>query len=360
MTVIAALRLEGIPALIGDFLLTDQRKDLPHFPLPTRPDMSNPVGKPLPHRIHGMERKCLIINSRFAIGFTGHVPAAKLLFTELENKFGKKSEGPSLIQIDLALKKFKPEINRRKLDATIVGWTVRSRPRCFSWTAASDSKASPVNEAIVGSGATKFRASLSDSSHIGFSETVANAYERATLRGINIVGRVLSDELVSGHNLITGYGYGAEIALFTGTRFAFVPKIGYTFWNIRLDQNGLISLQSPSKICIYEDKGRYSLLEIIDSGNRYLAGLTPLHDNMGLILTEDDEPDMICPFYFIGIAAQDTRTGQMAMLRLGCMARDLSLFRIEHSGSGNKYFLHLNMEEVAGFLRRVFPDARWR
>jgi hypothetical protein len=30
MTVIAALRLEGIPALIGDFLLTDSRQDLPH------------------------------------------------------------------------------------------------------------------------------------------------------------------------------------------------------------------------------------------------------------------------------------------------------------------------------------------
>jgi hypothetical protein len=367
MTVIAALRLEGVPALIGDFLLIDSRTDLQHFPLPTRQNVQDPVGQPLPHRIHGMERKCLIINDRFIIGFTGHVPAAKMLFGALERKFAKQPEDPTLIQIDETLESLKAEINRRKYTATIVGWTVRARPRCFSWSPTPDSKTQSVQEAIVGAGAIKFRAALTDYDRAGKSMSVVTAYDKATLRGINIVGRVLSDELVSGHNLITGYGYGAEIALHTGTRFTFVSKIGYTFWNIRLNNNGIMLLQPSGVIGVYENKGRYALLNIIQcrsdengimADNSYLAGLTPLHDNMGLILSRGDEPDMICDFYFIGLAGQDTRTGRMAMLRVSCCAKDLSLFKVEQTNPG-KFLFHLNMGEVAAMVQTVFPDAKW-
>jgi hypothetical protein len=106
MTVVAALRIEGVPALIGDFLVTDNRTDAPHFPLPTRPNLNNPASPPLPRRINGMQRKCIVINDRLIVFFTGHVEAARDIFTELEKRFGSWNRGPTLDELEIALRLF--------------------------------------------------------------------------------------------------------------------------------------------------------------------------------------------------------------------------------------------------------------
>jgi hypothetical protein len=135
MTVIAALRIEGIPALISDFLITDERKDVPHFPLPTRPNMNDPLDAPLPRRISGMQRKCVIISDRFVVGFTGDVRAGSQVFAELDRRFGHRSSGPTLAELDLALRGFKLPFHNKRMAATVIGWTVQSRPCCFCWSA---------------------------------------------------------------------------------------------------------------------------------------------------------------------------------------------------------------------------------
>ena len=78
MTVVAALQIEGIPVVISDFLITDTQPR-PHFLLPTH---SLPSAT-LPRRLNGTQRKCVIINDRLAVGFTGHVEAGKHIFTAL-------------------------------------------------------------------------------------------------------------------------------------------------------------------------------------------------------------------------------------------------------------------------------------
>ena len=69
---------------------------------------------------------------------------------------------------------------------------------------------------------------------------------------------MLLDEIMSGDNLALGYGYGAELALFNGTRFEFIPKIGYMFWNVRQELDGSMSLAQANIMAVYENKGRYA------------------------------------------------------------------------------------------------------
>jgi hypothetical protein len=71
MTLVAALKIEGVPSLIGDFLLTDEQQGVDHFYLPTRPTLNDPSHLPLPRRVSGLARKLHLVNQRFIVGFTG-------------------------------------------------------------------------------------------------------------------------------------------------------------------------------------------------------------------------------------------------------------------------------------------------
>jgi hypothetical protein len=74
---------------------------------------------------------------------------------------------------------------------------------------------------------------------------------------------VLAHEILVGDNLASGYGGGAELALFTGSRFEFVPKIGYLFFYVRLELNGSVSFAQAGVMAAYENRGRYALQSVM-------------------------------------------------------------------------------------------------
>jgi hypothetical protein len=365
MTVIAALRIEGIPALIGDFLVTDGRTDIPHFPLPTRTNMVNPFNPVLPHRINGMQRKCIIVNDRLAVGFTGHVEAAKYIFTALERRFGRQNRGPSLAELEATLRPIKLQLHSRKLVGMVMGWTIRNRPCCFYWKTALGERLTLVGMAIEGSGKQSFTKSLTSSFFLGYSPAIQSAYEKACLLGITKIGNVLVEEIISDANLALGYGYGAELALFNGIRFEFIPKIGFMFWNVRLEVNGSVSLAQANIMAVYENKGRYALLNIMQShtpelgslvvDNSFVAGLTPLHDDMpGLTYRPEEAPDMLCPYYYMCFSILDVQTGGQRRVNGACKMTDgFTLLRVEKRDDGKFYFT-LNWREVEGLARDTF------
>jgi hypothetical protein len=106
MTAVAALRIEGIPALIGDFLITDEQRRVHHAFLPTRPNLNDRAHPRLPRRIQGLGRKLHMINQRFVVGFTGSVEAGAAIFADLERRFGHSSSAPSISEISHALGSF--------------------------------------------------------------------------------------------------------------------------------------------------------------------------------------------------------------------------------------------------------------
>ena len=174
--------------------------------------------------------------------------------------------------------------------------------------------------------------------------------------GITKIGTVLARENLAGDNLALGYGGGAELALFTGTRFEFVPKIGYLFFNVRLELNGYVSFAQAGMMAAYENRGRYALFSVIQARhaergllnveNVYCAGLTSMHDDtpvlsanlvaneQGWALADPSNiiggpPDLVCPYYFFGFSILDVRSGVFRLANGACqMSDDLAMLRL--------------------------------
>ncbi len=205
MTIVAALKIEGIPALIGDFLITDNLTGVDHSWLPTRPQAS-PYPRPLPRRIRDIRRKLHLINERFIVAFTGPVNAGAAIFAELERLFGKSNTGPSVRQINEALQMF--NVKFRHQSTIVIGWTCGSRPRCFKWKAGLNSLAATVPYAIEGSGSKNFGGVLTNEggpyrTHFdrtagvlnhpdGYTPAVNTALQKAVLLGLVKLGSVLT------------------------------------------------------------------------------------------------------------------------------------------------------------------------
>ena len=106
----------------------------------------------LPHRINGVQRKCVIINDYLAVGFTGHVDAAKVIFPTLERKFSRHNRGPSLTELEATLRPLKMELHNRGLKGMVIGWTIRKRPICFYWKSGLGERLTLTSMKIDGSG----------------------------------------------------------------------------------------------------------------------------------------------------------------------------------------------------------------
>jgi hypothetical protein len=316
MTLVAALKIEQIPALIGDFLITDEQRCTQHLWLPTRPNLNDPQYPKLPRRVSGLVRKLHLINNRFVVGFTGNdVNAGGVIFADLEKRFGNANTGPTIREISNALARFNIQFGPPRT-TIVIGWTCGSRPRCFRWEAKPGSSATHVTHAIEGSGRDHFIRMLTDAQPRGYSPAVKTAFDKSVLLGLAKVGAVLTEELSTATNLQASYGCGAEIALYTGNKFEFASKLGYFFWNARIEQNGSVTLMPSNVHAVYEARGRFCMLAVghfslgdngvLKAENTYVQVLTPLHDNMsGLILTRADAPTPECPYYFNGILFTD-------------------------------------------------------
>src|SRR5689334_639177 len=184
MTLVAALRIEGIPALIGDFLITDEQRGTEHLWLPTRPNLNDPQYPKLPRRISGLARKLHLINRRLIVGFTGNdINAARVIFTDLERRFANANTGPDIREISKALEPFNRQFGPPRT-TIIIGWTCGSRPRCFRWEARPGSSVMHATHAVEGSGSDHFIRMVTGVQPRGYSPAVKTAFDKSVLFGL--------------------------------------------------------------------------------------------------------------------------------------------------------------------------------
>lgn len=368
MTVIAALELEGVPVLIGDFLVTD-KVNAPSLRIPARPEV---VVAPLQHRISDLRRKCILVNDRFIVGFSGDVASGRRIISALMRRFSHQKRGPTLQKIDKVLHEF--TFNLRGKSAFLVGWTVHDkRPVCFSFEAKLGETVVPVKRSIIGSGAKTFRKYLNDpASRSVMSSAIRSASNKATLTAIAAIGRVVSEEVLSGEHLSEGFGGGAEVAIWNGSQFEFIPKITFLFWNIELDANHNMTMSPSRLISIYENKGRHSVFaSFIQTGNAsrssandfqtdiaacYLFGFRPLHDDTDIGLTGRDQPDLAGSYYFIGFCITEGPGGLSTTAGVSLrLTDDNSFFGITQNDG--VFRIRLDRREVETLVRCIFPNA---
>jgi hypothetical protein len=318
VTVVASLLIEGIPAIIGDFLITDNDTKKPHIFVPTRPDINSSAFKQLDRRVAGMVRKVHIFNDNFVAGFTGPVEAGKEIFSSLEHHFSETA--PTLLELGDAFERF-----NNLPSASVAGWTMRSKPRCFLWSATPGARAEKVPLAIIGSGANHFTGLLTGAAG-GYSDSVTSAWDKAVLSGLAKIGALVAEELLSGSNLVASYGYGGELIILTSRGFRAVDKLTLLFWNVRIEDDGTINYLPANVSAVYENRGRFTIVQIsnlnfadgrLTARDTHVMAITPIHEPLDdLDVTTIGRLDLSAPYYFVEFRIFDVKSGKSGVVRM--------------------------------------------
>lgn len=321
MTVAAALRIEGVPALIGDFLITDNDKKKPYMFLPTRLDLNSDAFRHLDRRVVAVCRKIHIFNDSFVAGFSGSVRAGGEIFSELEQRFSARA--PTVLELNDTFQQFNMKYSGC---AFVNGWTTHSRPCCFEWSAGPGSRAAKVAESILGSGATHFRSLIAGADKRGYSESVTQSWDKAVLRGLATIGGLVTEELSTGKNLESAYGFGGEMILQTSAGFRTVSKFTLLFWNVRIELDGTINYSPKNVAAVYENKGRYTVVQItyltpaatgLAAKETYVWAITPIHDQItDLDVAAIGRLDLSAPYYFVAFFVLDVKSRKSGVLKI--------------------------------------------
>jgi hypothetical protein len=228
-----------------------------------------------------------------------------------------------------------------------------------------------VERAVMGRGQQIFQGYL-DALLAPDYPTVRTARERAALSAIALIGRLLTDEMTTGQPILERFGGGAEVALWDGVRFRFIPKIGFFFYNIFIDEANRVTVQIAGLDTIYENKGRWSLFctytntrvqgqppneDARETTACYLAGFLPLHEDFRLNLGKRDELDYDCPYFFVGFIIQHRLLGQTRATGLAYPAADHPLFRVKSVGHADIKSLHV--DNLMSIIKSIYPAAVW-
>jgi hypothetical protein len=157
MTLIAATRLEGIPVLFGDLLLTapaNTRADSFH---PVQPSVAARLPQDTGRRVAGAARKAILINDYLAVGWAGSHFSAGAVLKSLVRQFGSRHTNYAELQSFLSTR------NRYHEDALafqIIGWIFDLEHRCFRWNSQWPHELFEAPEHFDGTGEQLFRSIL--------------------------------------------------------------------------------------------------------------------------------------------------------------------------------------------------------
>jgi hypothetical protein len=348
MTLVAAFKIEGVPVLLGDLLITDEPSNLRHQLLPTRPDLSN--ASPAERRRIGARRKVLLLGDKLIIGFTGDVDAGSILFKDLHRRFSKTTASPD--ELEFALRLHNIQLSGT---ASVVGWLADPQPRCFTWTAKPGSQLRWCTHAILGSGADHFSRSILSADHVGHSENFTPT-ELARFVAITKATRVLGNELGPAGTLKNNYGYCLEIATWNGDTFEFEPTLTFSFYNVLIGPGDRNQIQ-PVLVRVYRHHDRFSIVQtnfLSDTvgpdasvgGHVYVDFATGLHDDCDDVAFPKSTLDPNAPVYCFGIAWSDYASKKTGLVNLTVGASEVQV-------QGDKEKFNLQLRDSSWLFKMI-------
>lgn len=352
MTLVAAIKIEGVPTMITDMLITDDAPDAAAMFIPMIPNQSQTKLKN--RSIVAARSKVIILSQILVVAFTGSVSAGITLFADLERRF--KSIPPSAAELEGALHSWNIALNGK---GSIVGWLADPTPRCFEWSARPGARVSWVAHAIHGSGADHFeRIILRQPDLTGWGNLTKK--ELSTFIAVTKANRVLSDEMSSQGALSNHYGYCVEIVQWTETTFTFQNKIVSIFFNALVKTDQSVDL-APVTARIYERHERFALIEICHfylhkgpdgsfAEHTYIEAISAIHDDLADVSIEQKLLNPNSPIYCFNIGCKSEQTGKSGTLLLTVAADE-----VEIAGSPDKFQINLrNAKDYIDQIRQTF------
>jgi hypothetical protein len=230
MTLIAAFKINNIPFILADMLLTsDLAPEQLQF-MPLSPNRNSPPNGRAPA---GMVSKLLILNGGLAIAFAGSLAAGTKLSADLHRRFSNST--PSEDALSGALQSWNVDKIISK-QAWVVGWLASSEPRCFEWTARPGATVNFVSHAFQGPGASHFEHEILPRHRSGTGDLTDR--EAALFFAVTKANQILVDEMTKADGLANYYGYSLEIAFWKDAAFQFQNKMVSIFMDAIILDNG--------------------------------------------------------------------------------------------------------------------------
>ncbi len=351
MTLVAAIKIQNIPTILADMLITDGSTEAPAIFMPTIP---NRALTPLNNRtIVSVRSKIIILNGTLAVAFTGYISAGKTLFTDLERRFSQVT--PSEKEIDDVLCSWNIALDGR---ASVVGWVANPSPRCFEWSAKPGARVGWVAHSFKGSGANHFRNVILQADASGRGDLTER--ELSAFIAVTKANKVLSDEMLSQGGLYNHYGYCLEIVQWTGGVFEFQSKLASVFLDVVVKSEGPLHF-NPASFRIYERHERFALIEMVhfyshkgpdglDRRHAFVEMISGIHDDCAELPLERKLLEPNSPIYTFNIAFRSEETGKS-----GTMQMTVPSSEVEIAGSREKFQIVLRepAETIAQLKKAV-------
>jgi hypothetical protein len=202
MTLVAAFRSYGVPALIGDLLIT------------------TPGGS------ESRRKKVRIIADRFAIAWTGHLIAAHTVVEALQTELGMRSPTRKILESILTKPKF-AELG--SLHVTLIGWIVEdTTAHCFRWNSSYPIEVFYGDPMYDGSGDFEAHRFLGNAGPHSSDPNAMSDREDVVAGVLYTVTNLMKAEVVGPSTKHLGFGFAYEaILLNEERRFEYIDNILY-------------------------------------------------------------------------------------------------------------------------------------
>jgi hypothetical protein len=285
MTLIAAARLQGIPVLFGDLLLTAPAKVGMDSFHPVQPDAAARLPKNSGMRIAGAARKAILINDHLALGWTGSAFAAGSVLKSFKQSFGNKQ--PTFDGIKSFLRG-QDAYKKESLSFHLIGWVFEREHRCFLWNSQWPDELFEADEHFDGTGEKLFKSLLTGLTARTVGSGFRDPTELVPYVAATKMGRCIAEDIVSGKLTTNYFGYGFEAIYWDGVRYRYVDEVTYVIkWQIaKLAQGDKLRTISPELCIKYKSYNRYCVLQTI-----HLAGHLKDNTYIDMIVMPGDKPN---------------------------------------------------------------------
>lgn len=256
MTLVAAFQHNGVPILLGDFLLTAQQDN----------------GAYIRKKVHR-------ISPNLVVGWADSKLSARVVLRELNDEFRNQHVTRGALENFLT---HYPTDELRSLSVYLLGWIVDGEPHCFLWNSLYPEELFYGSPNFIGSGSPAFR-KLLDQRLVFARSTGSSNVEEAILFSLTKSCRLISDEMFGGLNRELQFGFGFETLCFDGEQFRFVDNVLYTAFDIFYDvRKGNIQTRFHEAMLKYRSFGDYSAVQVnLPGENRTkFFAITSVFDDM--------------------------------------------------------------------------------
>lgn len=256
MTLVAAYRPEGIPVLIGDFLITGTG-------------------------LESTRKKIYKVGPNFAVGWSGPVFVAAPILRALFTAFGDKTV--TLTEVE-AFFTNRPKDELSDLPFYIVGWVVGEQAHCFLWNILCPAKLFYEPYHVVGSGSQKFYDLMTRKSMGGSWGSKRTGIDQAIFSALSKATELYSDENLDKMNRRQGFGHGYELLYFDGKEFNYVENIAFFGMDILLNPDDFSGRSQPYEYWYrYHSLSDSAFLQVMNlrTGEMLLELIAPVFNCLG-------------------------------------------------------------------------------